>query len=687
MYQIFKITPHPVVDFAAEELKKYLRMMMPEAGEIFITRETGAKDGFRLGLMQDFGLDVSEADDLVLDDIVHVDVDGEGNGVLAGSNPRSVLFAVYRYLQENGCRWLFPGIDGEFIPMQDIVPVKYHKMADMRYRGQCNEGAEFQSDMMAAIDFTPKIGLNIFMMEFFNPKGYYDFYYDHAYNKTRDPEPVNERTALQWKRQCEAELSKRGLQFHDMGHGWCADPFGISSSVGWGTTGEIALADEVREMLAEVNGVRGLFRGKALGTNVCMSNKKARRIMADAVVEYAAKHQNVDFLHVWLADYWNNHCECTECRKMTPSDWYVTLMNEIDEKLTAQGLDTRIVLISYVDTTWAPEQRKLQNPRRFTLMSAPISRDYTQPVQYPMPEKVELNEYKRNQNESFRDVHQYIHHAHEWKKQCDAGMMLYEYHFYLHQYYDLGQMTFAKQVYTDIVNYRKHGFQGLINDCSQRSFFPNGFPFYIYGQLQFDTSLSFEALREDYFFHAYGADWREVLAYLQKLGEAVDPYFVQGKRSADWSVAKRYNPAKGEQMRAVREINAEFAPFPANLPAQSSGISFPERELHNHRLRQCVPVEHKAPSRHSIPEELYPVFPAKEGHFPLFFPTETMQNHKEQTAISNSLFHLILPHKDHHFPHCTRQPERTLPHGVPHRPYRNRYSEQNKEYPFRKSFF
>ena len=30
MYRIYKITSHPTVDFAAEELKKYLRMMMPE---------------------------------------------------------------------------------------------------------------------------------------------------------------------------------------------------------------------------------------------------------------------------------------------------------------------------------------------------------------------------------------------------------------------------------------------------------------------------------------------------------------------------------------------------------------------------------------------------------------------------------------------------------------------------------
>ena len=45
MYRIYKITSNPVVDFAAEELKKYLRMMMPRAGEIIIEYIPDAKDG------------------------------------------------------------------------------------------------------------------------------------------------------------------------------------------------------------------------------------------------------------------------------------------------------------------------------------------------------------------------------------------------------------------------------------------------------------------------------------------------------------------------------------------------------------------------------------------------------------------------------------------------------------------
>ena len=154
-----------VIMFAAEELKKYLRMMMPQDGDIGIVYDPKAKDGFRLGLAEDFGLEFPEAEEPQLDDVVHIEADAEG-GILAGSNPRSVLLAVYKFLTLNGCRWLYPGVDGEFIPIKTVEAVQYHKMADCRYRGQCNEGAESQQCMLETIDFSPKVGMNVYMLEF-----------------------------------------------------------------------------------------------------------------------------------------------------------------------------------------------------------------------------------------------------------------------------------------------------------------------------------------------------------------------------------------------------------------------------------------------------------------------------------------------------------------------------------------
>ena len=51
--------------------------MMPDCGEIDIIYDPEAKDGFRLGLMEDFGL-TCKAEDPKLDDVVHVETTAEG---------------------------------------------------------------------------------------------------------------------------------------------------------------------------------------------------------------------------------------------------------------------------------------------------------------------------------------------------------------------------------------------------------------------------------------------------------------------------------------------------------------------------------------------------------------------------------------------------------------------------------
>ena len=575
MYIINKITSNHVVDFAAEELKKYLRMMMPRCGEIAIEYNPDAKDGFRLGVMADFGLDTSESDDITLDDILHIDTDKEG-GIIAGSNPRSVLLAVYRYLTINGCRWLFPGIDGEFIPVKDIEPTKYHKMADCRYRGQCNEGGEAQYLMMEEIDFTPKIGLNIFMIEFDIPKHYYDRYYNHQFNEeNREPEPITPETVLQWKRQCEAEIAKRGLQYHDMGHGWTAQAFDVDTTDGWVKTDDSEIPDELREFVAMTGGKRQLHNGVALNTNFCMSNPRARAKVAKNIADYAESANNVDYLHVWLADGSNNHCECEECRKKTPSDWYVMLMNELDEELTKRKLATRIVFICYVDTTWAPETVFIKNPNRFSLLIAAITRDYRIPVTENLDtDNVKLAKFELNNLTLPKTVDEYIAHGKMWQKRCNVQSLVYEYHYWWPEYRDLSVIKAAKIVYDDVKGYKANGCNGIIEDGSQRSFFPNGFSFYVYASTLFDINSDFEALKEDYFSHAYGEDWREVVAFFERMSEvAVFEFFMQSRAR----FGECYAPELVDTFKKIPAVAEDFMPFVEahkNMPYRAQTVAY-----------------------------------------------------------------------------------------------------------------
>ncbi len=185
MLTIYKVSAASAIDFAAEELKRYLRMMMPEIGQITVCYAPEAKEGFRVGLLSDFSLPDADVEDAHMDEILYADCSEKG-GIIAGNNPRAVLLAVYEYLRAQGCRWRFPGVDGEYIPeCEAIAPVAFRKKPSCRYRGFANATAASQQTNMELIDFLPKIGMNTFMFEFRIPTYYTDRYYNHVNNEKK----------------------------------------------------------------------------------------------------------------------------------------------------------------------------------------------------------------------------------------------------------------------------------------------------------------------------------------------------------------------------------------------------------------------------------------------------------------------------------------------------------------------
>lgn len=582
MLQINKLRADHVIDFAAEELKKYLRMLLPRCGEIEIRYAPDATDGFRLGLLEDFQLP-SEAEDLVLDDVIHVDTQ-ENGGILAGSNLRSVLFAVYRYLRLCGCRWLYPGVDGEHIPViSKLTPQYYHKLADHRFRGHCNEGAESQSCMLETIDFYAKLELNVYMLEFDNPYYYYDEYYSHSHNRANRPaEPVTYEQTLQWKRQCEAEIAKRGLQFHDMGHGWTAEPFGLCSTEGWHSDEEVVLTEEQRQCLAMVDGVRGLNKGVALNTNLCMSNPKVRTQMVKGIVEYAEKAANVDYLHVWLADDQKSHCECPECVKMRPSDFYMMIMNELDEALTAKNLSTRIVFLAYLDTLYGPEHITIKNPQRFSLLYAPIQRSYCSSIN----ENTKLEPpapYIRNNWTRTKTAEENLALLRQWQEGWKGPGFSYEYHFWRAQYNDPGLMTITRRIYEDVQGLQVMRLFGFVEDGSQRSFFPNGLHMYMFAEALMDRKMDYDAVVADYLSHIYGPDWQQVKAYLEAVSEMFCFPYMCGEASADKEKGNYYNPEIADRLTGVAKLAEQGVALAKShriMPTRPQTVSYRLLERH-----------------------------------------------------------------------------------------------------------
>ncbi len=525
------------IDFAAAELRRCLEA-------------AGVGGSFRLGLFADFpefaGEDAS-GDALVIETT-------EAGGILAGSNPRSVLFAVYAYLGKLGFAWVRPGRDGEVVPrLAALVPVSLRERASYRHRGVCIEGAISAENALDTIDWMPKVGFNAYFIQFRDAFTFFDRWYQHMGNPTLPKEPFTTEDAAKLTQQMRAEIKRRGLDLHMVGHGWTCEPFGIPGPGWYQHQGEIP--ESARRMFAEVKGKRELWGGIALNTNLCYGNPEARTIISDAIAAWAAENSDVDIIHFWLADGSNNNCECPLCRDTRPADFYVQMLNEVDAKLTARGLATRIVFLVYVDLLWPPvKETELRNPDRFILMFAPITRSYSQPFAASGGVASELPPYVRNQLSFPREPAKNLAFLQAWQKLFPCEGFDFDYHFMWDHHRDAGQYAMAEVLHQDAQRLRSIGLDGFVSCQNQRVFFPTGLGMTALGRGLWNRDLTFDQIAADYFAAAFGEGAGQARAYLAATSELIDPRLIRGEASDAIKQAAAF------QLGRVPELVAGFAP-------------------------------------------------------------------------------------------------------------------------------
>lgn len=582
MFSIKKMRADNVIDFAAEELKKYLWMMMPECSDIPISFDSDAKDGFRLGLLEDFGLP-NEAKDPNTDDVVHVDTT-ENGGILAGSNPRSVLFAVYRYLRLNGCRWLFPGVDGEHIPRQPVTAQRYHKLADHHVRGYTIEGDPSVEQVLDYIDYHAKKELN-----YFAPTGIHTYhyrYYNHDRNTmNREPEPVTPSLIDQWEGLFVAEARKRGLRVkRGNAHGAVPAAIGLNPHDRAAyKSGEKVIPEEIKPKLALINGKRDLYRKDIYYTNLCLSQPDVRKAMVDYLAD-TVESSRAESIALPFADGNHNHCECEECSKVRPSDWLVVMGNELDEELNRRGLpDVNINFSTYVDKMFAPIREKFNHPERFSITFSPISRSYTSSITENSVIPEPLPYVRRNVWDAPKSMEECVAHLMDWRKQFDGPCTTFEYHFWRAQIRDPGLMDISRRVYEDVRAFKLLNIQGITEDGSNKHFFPHGFHEHIYAEVLIDRDCDYDAVMEDYFFHLYGEDWKQVKAYLTGISNAFGEKYMAGEDSSDREKGTHYNPARAAELSKVAELAAvarELAAKHKVMPTRAQTVAY--RLLNRH---------------------------------------------------------------------------------------------------------
>ena len=528
---IAKIGKNKTVGYAFSELYRCLRAM---DSRLFIEgREYDTYDASKTGILW-LGLDGStEKSEL---DEISISINN-GAGIITGSSERAVLIAAYRFLHELGCRWLFPGNDGEIIPKKtftkEMLSVSLHERASSRHRGVCIEGSVGYEHVKNMIEWLPRVGMNAYFMQFQTPSYFFKRFYNAKNNPFFENADVNDDDISRIWSMLEEDIELRGLDYHATGHGWTCKPFGFESA-GWGKF-EGELSPEFSKYLAKVNGKREFWHDIPLNTNLCYSNSEVGYKMNASIVQYCKEHPSVNFLHFWLADDNNNHCECEECSKMPPSDFYVRILNDLDRRLSAEGMTTKIVCLIYVDLLWEPQYEKIENPDRFVLMFAPISRTYSKSfADVDLEKEVELSPYVRNKLVMPSSVEENLARLRSWQEdQLSGDSFDFDYHLMWDHYFDPGYYECARILHSDMANLGKIGLRGMISCQTQRASLPTGLPMYAMAKALWNKDSTFEEVSRDYFTSAFGEYADKVENYLSTLSTLFNAPYLRAELPSD----------------------------------------------------------------------------------------------------------------------------------------------------------
>jgi hypothetical protein len=419
---------------------------------------------------------------------------------------------------------------------------------------------------MNMVDWLPKAGMNSYFNQFSTPFTFFDHWYKHKNNPYMTPQPVSVEEVAAMVGVIEEQITKRGLLYHATGHGWTCDPVGIPGN-SWDKQEYNNLSGDTIELLAMVNGKREVFEGIALNTNLCYSNLKARDKIVTAITDYCRERREVDYLHFWLADAPNNHCECDNCKDIRPSDLYVKMLNEIDERLTKENIPTKIVFLIYFDLLWEPVTERLGNKDRFTLMFAPITRTYsTSFCKGDTGQPVELAPFVRNRLSMPKSIRENIERLSRWQKQFTGDGFDFDYHLIWDHNYDLGGFESAKVLFEDMINLDKLKLNGMISCQVQRAFFPTGLAMNAMAAALWNKEQDFEQVAASFYEDVFGPYSGEMIVYFKTLSSLIQtPYLRSELPVENVDSASRFAeiPALVNNMlpRILSRFNEESDPF------------------------------------------------------------------------------------------------------------------------------
>jgi hypothetical protein len=495
------------LDYAIKELNRYMKRIIKN--EVHVIK-----------VLVDSSFSPAQEKNLgIMDDRISIDIE-KGKGIILANHPRSALIGVYTFLESIGCRFFTPDpLDEHIVNLKmEEITCKKTLIPTNRHRAICIEGALSIDHALAMIRWAPKVGFNGYFIQFQTPHEFFERYYEHRRNPLMEVEKHSLKTSRQFHSLMLDAIKETGLIHHAVGHGWTVEALGLDAK-GWQKEDIGILSDEKKDWIAEISGERKFFKGIPLDTQLCYSKKDVRNSMAKKVVDHSLAHPSIDILHVWLADNFNNFCECEICKQKKPVEYYVMILNEIDALLNKKKHPVKIVFSVYFEMRWVPEENYIKNPDRFILMFAPITRSFTAgyPIEPTKKTFLKPTPFILNKNIYSAKIEENLSYLNAWKKVFQGDSFLFDYHYMWDVFKDMTTFKLARVLHNDVKALKNIGLNGIVSCQVQRNFAPSPFHMAVLAKTLIDPSIDHEALKLDVFEHMYQDDAPHFLAMLESI--------------------------------------------------------------------------------------------------------------------------------------------------------------------------
>lgn len=385
---------------------------------------------------------------------------------LVGGVQEAVLFSVYDFLEELGCRWFAPDFKfyegtNQYIPVKKNLGFTYARdkieSTSSKYRKfYATGGALKYEELMALIDWMPKLKFNILAFKM-----------------------VGELRWDLWREKLTAEIKKRGILIEDGGHGY--DYF-IGPDMESGT-----LFEKHPEWFG-MNKKMGInekgFRSKEKRVIFCTSNKDAVTYLHKNLLGYLKLHPEVDIFDFWPPDQeiW---CECPNCLALgSPSDRHATLVSETAKFLQKELPALKMECLAYHFYFEPPQNAKL--PDNVLIDFA----DYYQNFEYQFYQ----NENPVNKKHNDALV--------KWTEQFKGDISIYSY--YRKGFWRSLPNIMPHYIQNDLKYYKSIGIKGVSVYSEPNDWFTYGINHYALGKLAWNPDTNIDSIESEYCSKVYG---------------------------------------------------------------------------------------------------------------------------------------------------------------------------------------